>query len=252
MEGTGTLNVQALSKRFDQNSAIEDITFTIHQGEKIALIGPSGAGKSTLFNLLTRTLEPNSGTIEINGQESHNIKDAKAFGKLIGIMRQQFDLVPNLNVLNNTLIGRFNEWGTFKSILSLFKPQDFDTAKHALESVGLGDKIYKPTTTLSGGELQRLAIARLFVQNPSILLANEPVSSLDPVNAHHVLSLLTTLAGEHHKTVIASIHSVDLAKTYFDRLIGLKQGRLVFDLATEEVTEQDFKELYRMDDYGTT
>lgn len=238
------LSVDHVTKAFDGTKAIDDINFQVQEGEIIGLVGPSGSGKSTLMNLIVRMSAPTDGCIFIDGQDIQTIGKEKEYAKQVGMLRQQFDLIHNLSVINNVLVGRFNEWGFGKSLLSMIKPQDKDLAEAALLKVGLADKIYERTATLSGGEQQRVAIARLLLQNPSIILADEPVSALDPANAHNILRLLTSLVKSQQKTLIASMHSVELAREYFDRLIGISEGQIVFDKPAGQVTDEMLRQLY--------
>ena len=192
MKNNSILSIKNLTKEFNGNRVLEEINIEIRKGEVIALIGSSGSGKSTLMNLITRTLDKDEGEILIEGEKISQFSN-KDFAKKVGILRQQFDLVKNIKVVHNVLAGRFNEWGFTKSFISLFKPQDLDYAKLALKKIGLEEKLYEITSSLSGGEQQRVAIARLLVQNPLLFLADEPISSLDPVNSRNVLSLITGL-----------------------------------------------------------
>ena len=237
------LTIRNLTKKFNENTALREINMEIGNGEVIALIGSSGSGKSTLMNLITKTVKKDSGEILINGKDISEF-DNKTFAKKVGMLRQQFDLIGNIKVVHNVLAGRFNEWGFIKSFISLFKPQDLDYAKKALNQTGLEDKIYEMTSSLSGGQQQRVAIARLLVQNPLLFLADEPVSSLDPVNTRNILSLITELARKEGKSLIASMHSVEYSKEFFDRIIGLKHGKVVFDEKVENVTDDMIKILY--------
>lgn len=147
-------------------------------------------------------------------------------------------------VIHNVLAGRLKDWGFLKSLLSLLIPQDKELAIKALERVGIGEKAYERTSKLSGGEQQRVAMARLLVQNPEVILADEPVSSLDPARAEDILYTLTKLISEEGQTLIASLHSVEYAKKYFNRIIALREGRIYFDLPAEKVTSDVLKELY--------
>lgn len=238
------LSVDHVTKTFDETKAIDDVSFEIKAGEIIALVGPSGSGKSTLMNLIVRMTPPTEGCITIDGQDIQKIEKVKEFAKQVGMLRQQFDLINNLSVINNVLVGRFNEWGFGKSLWSMIKVQDKDLAETALRKVGLADKIYERTANLSGGEQQRVAIARILLQNPSIILADEPVSALDPTNAHNILRLLIGLVKSQNKTLIASMHSIDLAREYFDRLIGINEGKIIFDEPTNQVTDEMLSQLY--------
>ena len=238
------LSVQNAGKHFDNKAVLERISLNIQAGEIVALVGPSGSGKSTLMNTIMRSVELSDGAVLLDNKNIRDYRDNKEYAQKVGMLHQQYDLVKQLEVIHNVLAGRLNRWGLWQSLLSLLKPQERHLAEQALAAVGLSDKIDRPTTELSGGEQQRVAIARLLVQNPMLILADEPVSALDPVNAQNVLALLTKLVREQGKTLIASMHSVEYAKTYFDRMIGIKAGKIVFDLQTEQVTQQQLNALY--------
>lgn len=244
MSSTNTLEIKNVSKSFDGKVILDNLSITIHKGDLVALIGPSGTGKTTLLNIMANIIDPDMGKILINNVISSNIKDRKERAKKIGVMRQQFDLVNQLPVIQNVLIGRLNEWKFTKSLLSLIIPQDKQLAENALNRVGLSDKIYEKTGNLSGGEQQRVALARLLVQNPEIILADEPVSSLDPARAEDLLSLMIKLVKEENQTLIASLHSVDYVKKYFTRIIGMRNGSIVFDLPPEELSNKVLESLY--------
>lgn len=238
--------LKKISKIYERKIAISSLSLTVNKGESVALIGPSGAGKTTLLNILAGILSPNQGEVLIDGRPLSELMDQKKRAKKIGIIRQQFDLVGELPVIHNVLAGRLSEWGIFKSLLSMLIPQDKDYAIQALNRVGLTDKLYERTSALSGGEQQRVALARLLVQSPEIVLADEPVASLDPARAEDVLDLLVNIAIEENQTLIASLHSVDYARKYFDRLVALKDGELFFDLPASSVTDDHIKRLYRL------
>ena len=241
---TPLLQFHHTTKHFGKQAVLDDICLTIRSGEIVALVGPSGSGKSTLMNSIMRTVPLTSGEIWLENRNIQDYQDNKQFAQQVGMLHQQYDLVKQLEVIHNVLAGRLNRWGFWRSLFSLVKPQEKQIAEQALAAVGLLDKIDQPTAELSGGEQQRVAIARLLVQNPKLILADEPVSALDPVNAQNVLALLTGLVREQGKTLIASMHSVEYAKTYFDRMIGIKQGKIVFDLQTEQVTQEQLNALY--------
>ncbi len=241
---TPLLQFHHTTKHFGKQTVLDDICLTIRSGEIVALVGPSGSGKSTLMNSIMRAVPLTSGEIWLKNRKIQDYQDNKQFAQQVGMLHQQYDLVKQLEVIHNVLAGRLNQWGFWRSLFSLVKPQEKQIAEQALAAVGLLDKIDQPTAELSGGEQQRVAIARLLVQNPKLILADEPVSALDPVNAQNVLALLTGLVREQGKTLIASMHSVEYAKTYFDRMIGIKQGKIVFDLQTEQVTQEQLNALY--------
>lgn len=248
---TTLLSLHAVSKSFSDQTILDNISLSIKSGEIIALVGPSGSGKSTLMNAMMRAVPLSAGEILLDGQNIQSYQNNKMFARQVGMLHQQYNLVKQLDVVHNVLSGRLNHWGLWRSLLSLIKPQERELAEQALQAVGLGEKITKLTTELSGGEQQRVAIARLLVQDPKLILADEPVSALDPVNAQNVLALLTSLVRDNGKTLIASMHSVDYARAYFDRMIGLKAGRVVFDMPTSEVSQSRLDELYGVVKYAT-
>ena len=236
MSSQVVLEVNNLSKHFERKIALSSLSFSIKKGEMVALIGPSGAGKTTLLNTFATLVRPDEGTVTIAGIPADKITNRKQLAKKIGIIRQQFDLVGPLPVIHNVLCGRLAHWGFFKSLLSLFIPQEKKAAYHALDRVGLADKLSEQTSNLSGGEQQRVALARLLLQRPEIILADEPVASLDPARAEDILSILTRLVKEENQTLITSLHSVEYARKYFTRMIAIKEGQVFFDLPVNEVT----------------
>ncbi|WP_373779117.1 phosphonate ABC transporter ATP-binding protein [Glaesserella sp.] len=231
-------------KRFGDKTVLNGISLDIRPGEIVALVGPSGSGKSTLMNAIMRAVSLSEGEIFLDNQNIQNYRNNKIYAQKVGMLHQQYDLIKQLEVVHNVLAGRLNQWGFFQSLLSLIKPQQREIAEKALASVGLAEKINQPTGELSGGEQQRVAIARLLVQNPMLILADEPISALDPINAQNVLALLTELVRKQGKTLIASMHSVEYAKAYFDRMIGIQAGNIVFDLQTNQVTQTQLNALY--------
>lgn len=246
MASENIIEVQKLHVDFERKIALSSLSFSIQKGERVALIGPSGAGKTTLLNTLATFITPTEGELKITGLNHQDSKNRKKLAKKIGMIRQQFDLVSPLPVIHNVLAGRLADWGFFKSLVSLLIPQEKTLAVKALDRVGLEDKLYARTSTLSGGEQQRVALARLLVQKPEIILADEPVASLDPARAEDVLSILTKLVTEENQTLIASLHSVDYARKYFTRVIALRDGEIFFDLPTEKIEDQNLAALYEL------
>ncbi|HET7657360.1 MAG TPA: ATP-binding cassette domain-containing protein [Bacillales bacterium] len=244
MESKEILTLKDVTKTYGEMRALSPLSLRIRQGESVALIGPSGAGKTTLLNILANVIQADAGEYEISGKPAHRYTSGKQLARKVGMIRQQFDLIRPLPVIHNVLAGRLGEWGFFKSMVSFIFPQEKEVAARALERVGLADKIYEKTANLSGGEQQRVALARLLVQHPEVILADEPVSSLDPARAEDVLSKLVNLANEENQTLVASLHSVELAKQYFTRLIALREGKVYFDLAVEDVTDEALSKLY--------
>ena len=245
------IEAKNLTKHFERKIALSSLSFTIKQGELVALIGPSGAGKTTLLNCLIGLLPMTGGELFIDGRPLSAYKKGKVFAKKVGVIRQQFDLVGPLAVIHNVLAGKLSEWGSLKSLFSLLVPQEKELAIKALERVGLYDKTYEITSTLSGGEQQRVAMARLMVQKPEIILADEPVASLDPARADDILSMLTKIVTEENQTLITSLHSVEYARKYFTRIISMKNGEIFFDLPADQVTDNLLEELYQIKSGGT-
>ena len=236
-----------ISKVFDGRTvAVRKLDLKIRRGERAALIGQSGAGKTTLFRILNLTIPPTSGTLFFDGQDVGRLygKQLREVRRRIGTIYQQHNLVPRLQVIHNVLSGKLGTWSTWKAVRSLIRPVEVDLASAALMRVGIADKLYERIETLSGGQQQRVAIARLLVQNPEVILADEPVSSVDPALAAGIVTLLIDLSHSFGKTLIMNLHSVDLALAHFPRVIGLKEGTILFDLPAAAVTDEHLTALY--------
>lgn len=227
-------------------TALHALDLRIAPGERVALIGPSGAGKTTLFRLLNCTLRPSAGTLTIDGVESTHLygKRLRLLRRQIGTIYQQHNLVPRLRVMHNVLAGHLGRWSTWRSFVSLLRPLELETAAAALQHVGLSEKIFQRTDHLSGGEQQRVAIARTLVQDPAVILADEPVASLDPALSASIVRLLTELAIQGQKTLLVSLHSVHLALDYFPRILALQHGRLVYDGSPRDFSQTAMHELF--------
>lgn len=238
------VNVRKLFGR--QQTALDGVDLVIEKGQRVALIGPSGAGKTTLFRLLNCTLRQSSGKIWINDEDVETLrgKRLRRARSMIGTVYQQHNLVPRLKVIHNVLSGKLGSWSTPGSLLSLLKPTHIALAHSALEKVGIAEKLFERTDELSGGQQQRVAIARVLVQNPEIILGDEPVSSVDPTLANTIVKLLIDISQETRKTLVVSLHSVDLALAYFPRVIGIKNGRTSFDLPPDRISDAMLDELY--------
>ena len=241
------VNVDGVCKSYSDMPALSSASFSVLPGERVALAGPSGSGKTTLLYLLAGILQPDTGSLAIDGKDLARVKPGRELSLLVGIIHQQYDLVPHLPVLHNVLAGRLGQWGLLRSAASLLWPQDRGLAEAALERMGIGDKAWERTSHLSGGEQQRAAIARLMVQSPQLILADEPVASLDPAMAEEMLRLLTGLAEDGGRALVVSLHSPDLIRRFCTRVIGLRAGQLVFDLPAEAVTGRTMDDLYRLD-----
>ena len=238
------VSLRAVGKSYAGTVALAPLSLEVGQGERVAVLGPSGSGKTTLLHLVAGVVRPDAGTVTLSGRDLAGIRPGRELAALVGVIHQQFDLVPHLPVLHNVLAGRLGEWGLWRSLLSLAAARDRGLAVAAVERVGIADKLHERTSRLSGGEQQRVALARLLVQRPGIVLADEPVSSLDPARADDIVRLLTGIVAESENTLIASLHSVGLARRYFTRAIGLRDGRLKFDVAMDEVEDATLRALY--------
>jgi len=240
--------LQNTSVSYGNFPALRDINLCIRAGEQVALVGPSGAGKSTLIKLLNGTLSPTSGQVTVLGQDlaKLSIGATRQLQAQIGTIYQQFQLVDALQVVHNVNAGHLARWSFPKALLSLFWPQDVDTAAEALWQVGIPGKLYERTDKLSGGEQQRVAIARVLVQDPQAILADEPIASLDPERAREILELMLRLSHQYKKTLVTSLHAIELARSRFERIIGLRQGEVLFDCQTSELNQGMISSLYRI------
>jgi phosphonate transport system ATP-binding protein len=230
----------------DGTVAVDGISLHIEAGERVAVIGPSGAGKTTLFRLLNATLRPTAGSLWFGATNLERLsgRRQRQLRRRIGTVYQQHNLVPQLRVVHNVLAGRLGHWSLPKALWSLIAPQERAVALHALEQVGIPEKLFTRTAYLSGGQQQRVAIARVLVQDPDVILADEPVSSVDPPLGRSIIGLLVRLAESHRKVLVANLHAVSLALDYFPRVIGVRHGRIAFDLPAAAVTERVLTDLY--------
>ena len=226
--------------------ALANVDLSVTQGERVALIGPSGAGKTTLFRMLNCTLRPTSGRIWIGPDEAVGLhgRRLRQVRRRIGTVYQQHNLVPRLKVVHNVLSGKLGRWSLFGSLASLVRPAELDLAYEALTRVGIGEKLFSRTDELSGGQQQRVAIARVLVQNPDVVLADEPVSSVDPSLAATIVKLLIDISEKTKKTLLVNLHSTELALAHFPRIVGIKNGQPLFDSPPESVTPAILQELY--------
>ncbi|MFQ5850441.1 MAG: phosphonate ABC transporter ATP-binding protein [Candidatus Binatia bacterium] len=239
--------LEDVTKLFGRHQvAVKGISLEIRSGEKVALIGPSGAGKTTLFRMLNCTLRPTSGRLWINGDETGSLHGSRlrAVRRKIGTIYQQHNLVPRLKVIHNVLSGQLGRWSVVGSVSSLIRPSDIELAYNALRKVGIEEKIFSRTDELSGGQQQRVAIARVLVQDPEVILADEPVSSVDPSLASTIVKLLIDISKSTRKTLLVNLHSIDLALSYFPRIIGIKEGDALFDLPPDEISDSLLEDLY--------
>jgi phosphonate transport system ATP-binding protein len=226
--------------------ALHSIDLGVARGEKVALIGASGAGKTTLLRILNATLRATSGDFSFDGKSvvAMSARALRAMRRRIGLVPQHPGLVPTLSVFDNALSGALGRWSLLRTLVaSAFPPRDdHDRTIEALRRVGLDDKLRARADELSGGQQQRLAIARVLVQAPEIVLADEPIASLDPTLSAQMMEILVS---DHARTVVASMHDVEAALKNFPRLVGISEGRIVFDKATADVDRAEITALYR-------
>lgn len=227
--------------------ALKNVTLDIKQGEFVAIIGLSGAGKSTLIRLVNKMHEVTSGELLVNDvkvDETLKGKSLRKFRRQIGMIFQSFNLVLRTTVIKNVLTAKVADMSLFETFFGLYKKQDKIDALTALENLGILDKAYTRADQLSGGQMQRVALARTLAQNPNIILADEPVASLDPITANQVMSDFSKINQAFNITVIANMHHVDMALKYADRVIGIREGEVVFDGPSKKVTNDVLKMVY--------
>lgn len=241
--------LRGVTKVFGGHRVLTDINLRIDHGEHVVLVGPSGAGKSTLIGLLNGSLFPTYGEIRMLGQNLArlSLSARRQIQRQIGTIYQQFHLVNNLRVVHNVNAGHLGRWSFARALLSLFWPLDVDVAFKALEQVGIPEKLFEVTAHLSGGQQQRVALARALVQDPRVILADEPIASLDPERGRELMDLLRQLSRNTNKTLVTSIHSVEFAKSHFQRVVGLRDGRVAFDCPPDEITPAMIEALYRIE-----
>lgn len=240
------IEVRDLDKRFDRTLALQGVELTIDRGEIVVLLGLSGSGKSTLLRHLDGLETPTSGSVRVLGEEVPRLRGRRlrALRGRVGFVFQQFELVPSLTVLENVLTGSLARLrGPRLGLWSYPRRLKLAALGH-LDRVGLLDRAYQRADTLSGGQQQRVAIARALMQEPEILLADEPVASLDPESSEQVMALIREIAMDAGLTVVCSLHQVDLALAWGDRIVGLRGGRLVLDTPTEGLSKAEVMEIY--------
>ncbi|MGD2144498.1 MAG: phosphonate ABC transporter ATP-binding protein [Anaerolineae bacterium] len=244
------LEVKNLTKIYDDGTvALRDVSFTVEEGEFLIIIGLSGSGKSTLLRCINRLIEPTEGKIlwdgvDITAAESAELRRIR---RQIGMIFQHFNLVRRSTVITNVIAGRLGYVNQWPTLLHRFPKKDRQKALAALERLGITDQAYKRADELSGGQQQRVGIARALMQDPKMILADEPVASLDPVLAHSILDHLEMLNREEDITILCSLHYLDLVQKYSSRVVGLRAGEIVYRGSREEIramTDEEFKEIY--------
>ncbi len=247
-------SLENVTKRFRRadgswNEAIAEASLAVRPGESLAVIGPNGAGKTTLLRLLNLTLRPDAGRVRVDGVDPAGL-GGRALRRLrarTATVFQQHHLVPSLRVVHNILAGRLSAWPLPLAAFSLIFPREMGCAAEAAAQVGLLNHLWERTDRLSGGEQQRVAIARALAQSPRHILADEPVASVDPSRSDAVIALLRELSDGGRKTLIVNLHDVALALRHFPRIVGLREGRVLFDLPPERIEAELLARLYEGD-----
>ncbi|WP_415404077.1 phosphonate ABC transporter ATP-binding protein [Tateyamaria sp. SN3-11] len=240
------LAIEQLTKRFGDKIAVDRASFTADKPAMIGIIGRSGAGKSTLLRMMNRLAEASDGSITYKGEDVTHLKGAKrrAWQSRCAMIFQQFNLVPRMDVVSNVLHGTLNRRSTFATMFNLYPQSDIHRAIEILDRLGIAEQAAKRAEALSGGQQQRVAIARGLMQDPDIILADEPIASLDPMNAQIVMEALRRIHDEDGRTVICNLHTLDTARRYCDRVIGMRDGRIVFDGTPEQLTTGVARDIY--------
>jgi phosphonate transport system ATP-binding protein len=232
------ISVNNVTKRYDDVVALDDVSFEIPEGEFVVILGPSGAGKSTLLRILNGLTPPTDGNVYIGDEPIGSARSE------VGMVFQMHYLIENMSAYRNALTGALSRAGLIRSLLTWYDGQDKHNALEALDTVGLLDFAEQRAGSMSGGQKQRVGIARALVQNPDLLLADEPVSSLDPKAARDVMSYMKEAADERGLTTLASLHQVNIAREFGERFIGVRDGEVVFDGSREDLTMEVVDEIY--------
>ena len=238
------LEINNLKKTFENGSlALKGVNLKINKGEFVSILGPSGSGKTTLLRTINGLETSNGGEIYFDNKEVNN-NNILEVQKKTGMIFQEFNLVNNLSAINNVLTGLLNSSNKFLSLFYLFSKKQKIEALRSLETVGLLEKSYSRSDELSGGQRQRVGIARAIIKKPLLLLADEPVASLDPKSSNLILLLLKKINQEFGTTILCNLHQVDLAKKYSDRVVGLIDGKIIFDEKSSNINETYLKKIY--------
>ena len=251
-ERPDTFSLESAGRNYENISALNPTTISIKQGERVAIVGPSGSGKTTLLSLCNSTVLASSGKVTVLGNELGEIsgKTLKKIRSKIATIPQNLALVDSLRVWQNIITGQIGYRGFLGNLIDLIFPSKNKILQiySILERLGIEEKLFATTSNLSGGQKQRVALARAIYQNPQAILADEPVSSVDPARAENLVQLLNQISEEENITLIMSLHNLELAKAHFPRLIGLRNGEVQFDSNPADLNENKFKELYTLSD----
>ncbi len=239
------IKIQGLTKKYGNFEALHNINLEVKEGEFLVVLGPSGAGKSTLLRCINRLAEPTSGTITVCGEvSSSKSADLRRLRRCVAMIFQHYNVVSRLTVIKNVVTGRLGSLPTIPSWFHIFPKKDIQIARDCLKRVELIEKANLRTDTLSGGQKQRVGIARALAQQPKVILADEPVASLDPKTSRNVLNYLKQASEDLGITVVCNLHQVDYAKEFAQRIVGVSAGRIVFDGPPEKLTEDILHKIY--------
>lgn len=252
LAAAGSLALSAVDVNFGGTNVLHGVDLAVGRGEAVAVIGPSGAGKTTLLRLLSGAVVPSAGHVTLEGRDLASLsgRDLRRQRSRLGFVHQDLRLVPNLRVVQNVLSGRLGSLGVAGTLRLMFRPAaaDLEEVHRLLERVGIADRMYERVDRLSGGQAQRVAVARALFQRPGLLAADEPVASVDPARARSVVELLTRLCREDGLTLLVSLHDPGLVRDFFPRVVGLRQGGVVFDRPAAAVDDALLTGLYLLDD----
>ncbi len=241
------ITLRGVTKRYGENAVLRGVDLDAKAGEFLVVLGPSGAGKSTLLRCMNRLAQPDAGRMTLAGLDAmagRRASELRELRRRVAMVFQHHHVVPRLSVLKNVLTGTLGAAPVWRSVLQLFRAGDVALAMDCLERVGLAHKALARTDSLSGGQMQRVGIARALAQRPQVILADEPVASLDPHTARQALGYLKQACRELGITVVCNLHQVDYAREFGDRIVGLSQGRVLFDRLPEALTDAQLHELY--------
>jgi len=241
------LELKSVTMYYNQDTpALSDVSFSVEEGEFVSIIGPSGAGKSTLLRCINRIIEASSGEIIFDGTSANCLgkKDLRKLRTKIGMIFQHYNLVDRLTVIENVLHGRLGYKTTMAGILGRYSEEEKRQAFRIIDTLGLNEQVYQRCDQLSGGQKQRVGIARALVQNPKLILCDEPIASLDPNASKIIMDHLSNICAKLKITVIVNLHQVQVALKYSDRIIGIKQGRVAFDSSADNLSPEQIYDVY--------
>ncbi len=246
---TAALTLNAVSRHFGDTKAVDNVSLSIQPGQFVGVIGRSGAGKSTMLRLINRLIDPTEGSISFDGIDITSLKGKalRDWRRDCAMIFQQFNLVDRLDVLTNVLMGRLADHGFVSSMAMRFSDEERTLAIQALDRLDMAPKALQRAGTLSGGQQQRVAIARALVQKPRIMLADEPIASLDPGNATRVMEALRSINKDDGLTVLVNLHTLDTARAYCDRIVAMRFGRVMFDGTAAQLTDDVVRDIYGSD-----